>query len=69
MLPMSGEEDWDEPKLFLAEQTRTIRHEFAVLAIPVLLVVAALCVLGAGSRERPQLAASAAHALPIADQR
>jgi hypothetical protein len=65
---MSRDEDWDEPRLFLAEQTRTIRREFATLAIPVLLAAAAIGFVGL-AKERPQLAAQTAHAPPaIVDQ-
>jgi hypothetical protein len=55
---MGGEDDWEEPRLFLAEQSKAIRRELASLMIPVLLVAAVFCALGASAKEKPQLAAA-----------
>src|SRR5579862_8560420 len=52
--PMNGDEDWDDPRLFLVEQTQAIRRELATLVIPVLLVAAAIGFLGLSSKTKPQ---------------
>jgi hypothetical protein len=53
---MDGDEDWDDPRLFLVEQTQAIRRELATLVIPVLVVAVAIGFLGLSARTKPQLA-------------
>ena len=55
---MTGEDEWEEPRLFLAEQTHAIRRELAVLMVPLLLIAVAFAALGLSARDKPQLAAS-----------
>jgi hypothetical protein len=67
---MTGEEDWEEPRLFLAEQTQAIRRELATLVVPVLVLAAAFAAVGLAGRDRGQLAAAPSlHASPIVDRR
>jgi hypothetical protein len=53
---MIVDDEWEEPRLFLAEQTHAIRRELAVLMVPLLLIAAAFAVLGWTARDKPQLA-------------
>jgi hypothetical protein len=68
---MTGEQDWDEPRLFLAERTQAIRRGFALLAIPLLLIAGAYGLFSLASKAQPQLtAAQEAHvAASFVDQR
>jgi hypothetical protein len=52
---MNRDEDWDDPRLFLVEQTQAIRRELATLVIPVLLAAVAIGLLGLSAKTRPQL--------------
>jgi hypothetical protein len=59
---MTPDEDWEETRAFLAERTRSIRREFALLALPVLLIAAAFGFMGMMAADKPQLQ----HAVQVA---
>jgi hypothetical protein len=67
---MSDDDDWIEHRVFLAEQTRVIRREFAVLAIPLLLVAAACGIWGLATHEPARLTSMpSAHIIPASIDR
>jgi hypothetical protein len=58
---MISDEEWGEPKLFLAEQTRVIRRGLAALVTPVLLAALAFGLASMATKGAPEIAASGAH--------